>query len=421
MPRQRFLAGAVFLRGARRKGARAIGAVGMAVALGAGLFARRPVLAADRYTLSFQTAPAAVRVTPDGREVVLEFSGPLGDGEADRAAKALGARLEGYAEGYGAVRFRLTTPTRAVADGRRVVITPDPEPVDKPEDRRRLAMLDARAQASAGDLDAARVRLAQIAADAPGDMEPRLMLAAAESGAGHWQQALQAYDGVRRLFPEATDVARDRDALAMSHASAIRPVFDATFGPNGERAQTLTLSGDVPIGETWRASFSERTTHETIRGLRRPIGGTVADYDAVKALATVGLTHDWDWPIGTTRLSLFAAPATVGAGIQHDLATRFGETTLGALYHQPYWGTVTAFAANARRDRIGVTQAVKLPDSWQIHAGAGVIRYGIPGHDTVASGPSLLAGLSKGLPASWVKLDGMQLRLGYRLEAEYLS
>lgn len=416
MPRERCIAAGSFLRGARRRVVRAQAGAAVLVALVPGA-----LLAAERYALTFANAPAAVRVAPDGREVLLEFSGPLRDGEAAAAAKTLGALLEGYAEGYGAVRFRLTTPAHAQINAKTVVITPNPQPEDKPEDRRRLALLEARAEADAGDLEGARVRLTKLAIDSPGDMEPLLTLAAAESGAGRWQHALGLYDGVRQLFPEATDITRDRDALATLHAPLIRPEIGATFGPNGERAQTVTLGGDLPLGETWRARFSEQTTHETIRGLRRPFSSTVADYNAVKVLGTVGLAHDWDRPIGTTRLNLFAAPATVGAEIKHEITTRYGDTTIGALYHQPYWGTVMAFAANARRDQIGVSQLVKFPGQWQVQAGAGVIRYGIPGHDTVASGASALAGFSKGLPAEWLPLDGMALRLGYRLEAEYLS
>ena len=383
------------------------------------------VLAPGQLSLVFATAPSTVRLTPDGREVLIEFAAPLRDGEANRAAKALGPLLEGYAEGYGALRLRLTAPARTAArtsaDPKTVVIDPDPEPEPNPADRRRLAMLQAREQARAGNLDGAQVRLRQIAAETPFDPEPLLILADAQNAAGHWQRAIGLYDGARRLFPEATDIARDRDALSMSHAPTIRPEIGATFGPNGERAQTFTLTGDMPLGERWRGVVMLQSSHDEIRGLRRASSGTVADYSAIKLQASVGVTHDWDAPVGTTRLSVFAAPATAGAELKHDITTGLGDTTAGAIFHQPYWGTVTSFAANARRDQIGVAHVVKLPDQWQVQAGAGLIRYGIPGHDEVASGPTVLAGVSKGLPAEWLPLNSMTMRLGYRMEAEYLS
>ncbi len=427
MRRTRFPAVRSRLHNARKSAGR-VAAVASALLLGLGLCAldgNGQSLSADQYALAFAAPPTSVRVTPDGREIVLEFAGPLHDGEAARAAKALGPLLEGYAEGYGAVRFRLTTPARIAArapsDPKTILVTSQPDEPATPDDQRRLAMLQARGLARAGDLAGAQIRLRQLAADQPGDMEPLLTLAAVQSDSGRWQQALGLYGGVLRLFPEATDVTRDRNALSMQHAPFLRPEIGATFGPNGERAQTVTLTGDLPLGERWRGTASLQTTHDEIRGLRRAFSSTQADYSGTKALFGLGLAHDWDKSTGTTRLNLFAAPATVGVAIKHDITTRFGDTTVGVLYHQPYWGTVMAFAANARRDQVGVSQLVKLADQWQVQAGAGLIRYGIPGHDDVASGPSALAGLSKGLPASWLPRDGMELRLGYRLEAEYLS
>ena len=425
MPREHILAAGSSRRGAKRRVLPAAAAVTL-LALGLVAFdGNGQVLPPDRYALAFATAPTSVRLTADGRELLLEFSRALPDGEADRAAKALGPLLEGYAEGYGAIRFRLVTPVRtalpAATDPKTVVLTPDPEPEDKPDDRRRLALAEARSQARSGDLDGARVRLQQIAAASPEDIDPLLTLAEAETSAGRWQHALGLYDGIRRLFPEATDVVRDRDALSMSHAPSFRSDLGATFGPNGERSQTFTIDGDLPLGERWRANVSLQTTHDAIRGLRRPFSADPANYSAVKPLATVELEHAWTDPIGTTRLRLFAAPATAGGELKHDITTQFGDTTIGALYHQPYWGTVLAFAGNARRDQLGVAQLVRLPAQWQVQLGAGLVRYGIPGHDTVNAGPSVLAGLSKGLPAAWLPWDGAELRLGYRLEAEYLS
>ena len=389
------------------------------------LIASRQALSADHYALAFATAPTAVRVSPDGRELLIEFPGALPNGEADRVAKSLGPLLEGYAEGYGAVRYRLTEPSRAElnpASGTRVVVvTPQSQPEATDDDRRQLALVQARTAAKNGDLGAARVRLLDLAATRPGDLEPLLTLAELETSAGSWQHAIGLYNRVGGLFPEATDVFRDRDALARTHGPAFRIDGGATFGADGERAQTATVLGSMPLGERWRANVSLQTSHDETRGLRLPFSSSSTTYSGTKVLGDVGAVYDWGKPLGSTSLDLFAAPRTLGGALKHEFSTRFGDTTLGALYHQPYWGTVMAFAADARRDQIGVSQAMTLPDLWQAQLGAGLIRYGIPGYDSVAAGPSLLAGLSKGLPARWMPLDGMQIRVGYRLEAEYLS
>ena len=380
-------------------------------------------LSADRYALAFAAAPSTVTLSPDGRELLVEFPTALPDGQAARAARALGPLLEGYSEGYGAVRFRLTTRV-SVADpkgGRTIEIAPYLDTGATSDDKRRLALLRAREQARNGDVAGARVELLRISAERPGDLEPVLTLADAEIGAGRWQHALGLYDGALRLFPEATDITHDRSALSVRHGPRLRLDGGATFGPGGERAQTGTLAGDIDLGETWRAEGSIQTTHDEIRGLRRSGSTTAADYSGTKLLFGVALLHDWHSPTDTTRVDLFAAPRTMGVALKHDLTTQLGQTTIGAFYHQPYWGTVMSFAANARRDQFGFSQTIALPDQWQAQVGAGVVRYGLPADENVASGPSALAGISRGLPEPWMLVAGMSVRLGYRLESEYLS
>lgn len=380
---------------------------------------------ADRYALTFFSKPTTVRTSPDGRELLVVFPGALPDGEVDRVTHALGTLLESYAEGYGAIRFRLTMPIRAslaASSDRRVIdIVPDPSTRASMEDERRLQLLKAREQAREGDVAGARAKLERIVAERPQDIEPRLALADTEIGVSRWQHALGLYDGILRLFPEATDIGRDRTGLMLQHAPSVRTDAGLTFGPGGERAQSATVSGDMPLGETWRVGASVQTTHDTIRGLRRSGAAGVADYDGTKLLQDLSLTHQWQSPGDTTRLDVFTALRTVGAAFSQTLTTSLGQTTVGAYYHQPYWGTVMAFAANARRDQVGIAHAVPLPDRWQAQIGAGVIRYGLPGYDSVAAGPSALAGISRGLPDRWMPLQDMQVRLGYRLEAEYLS
>ncbi len=382
-------------------------------------------LSASHYALDFETAPTTVRVSDDERDILIEFPAALREGEADRVAKSLGPLLEGFAEGYGAVRYRLTEPATAALDpafgAHTVMVTPQGQPEATEDDRRQLGIVQARSDGKAGNLESARVRLLDLAAAQPGDLQPLLALAEVETSAGHWQRAIGLYNGLGSLFPEATDVFRDRDALARTNGPAIRIDGGATFGAGGERAQTATVVASMPLSERWRVSASLQTSHDETRTLRRPFSSTAAAFSGTKVLGDIGVVYDWDKPLGTTHLNVLAAPRTLGFELKHEVSTRFGETTLGALYHQPYWGTVMSFAADARRDQIGVSHAVTWPESWQAQLGAGLIRYGIPGEDSVAAGPSVSAELSRGLPARWMPMEAMQVRIGYRLEAEYLS
>ncbi len=382
-------------------------------------------LPADRYALTFFSAPTTVRSSPDGRELLVVFAGALPDGEVDRVTHLLGPLLDSYAEGYGAIRFRLTMPVRASlassSDRRVIDIVPQAAARASVEDRNRLQLLEAREQAREGDVEGARANLQRIIAERPTDIEPRLALADTEIGAARWKHALGLYDGLLHLFPEATDIGRDRTTLALQHAPSVRTEAGLTFGPGGERAQTGIISGDMPLGETWRVGASVQTTHDTIRALRRSGSGVAADFDGTKLLQDLSLIHQWRSPTDTTRVDVFAALKTTGFSLSQNLTTSLGQTTIGAYYHQPYWGTVMSFAANARRDQLGAAQTVSLPDRWEAQLGAGVVRYGLPGHDNVAAGPTVLAGISRGLPERWMPLPDMQTRLGYRLEAEYLS
>jgi hypothetical protein len=77
--------------------------------------------------------------------MLVQFAGALPDGEVDRVTHSLGPLFESYAEGYGALRFRLTMPVRASlapTGVRRVIdIVPQTTSHANLEDEHRLQLL----------------------------------------------------------------------------------------------------------------------------------------------------------------------------------------------------------------------------------------------------------------------------------------
>jgi hypothetical protein len=77
--------------------------------------------------------------------MLVQFAGALPDGEVDRVTHSLGPLFESYAEGYGALRFRLPMPVRvslAPTGVRRVIdIVPQTTSHANFEDEHRLQLL----------------------------------------------------------------------------------------------------------------------------------------------------------------------------------------------------------------------------------------------------------------------------------------
>lgn len=369
--------------------------------------------------------PQAVRTTADGREVVVEFLSQVTDEDARAAVAALGDKAEGYTVGHSAVRIRLAAPVRASLAGagasRRVEIAPLPATpgVSDPE-LRRLRVAEAQRYARRGEWAPARLKLTEARRDAPADLDVLLALAGVDAASGRWRDGLAGFDRALQLYPDATDVLREREALSRRFGPSIRLTPSAVFGPGGERDALLTAQADAPIAPGWRIGVIVTAARFQVRNLRRSRQETPADFNGTKVRADLGLAYEWG-EAGTTRADLLAAPRTLGAAVNHRVETRLGETTLSAAYQRPYWGTIMSFDANARRDDLAVGHAVTLGAGWTVAASAGLVRYGIPSRANVAAGADISAGVTKALPLPWLPVEGWQLQVGYRLDAQYLS
>ena len=363
-------------------------------------------------------APARVSLSEDRREVVLYFAGEVNEAAVKAAAADAGGELDGYTTGYGAARLRFVRPVQASLQGRTLEVQPDAAaatgaPV---QDQRRLSMLEAQSLGRTNPR-AAEVKLQDALHERPNDLDLLLALAGVQEQAGDWRQGLRSYERALTIQPDAADVARQRDALARQYGPVLHVDGNAIFGP-GERDQLVRFGAELPLGEGWRGFGNVLTQHSTIQNLRQSGRDVAGRYDAAKVQGQFGLERDWS-PAITTKADITAAPQTFGAGFNTQFVTRYGTTELVAKYHAPYWETLTSFAANARRDTVGIVHSAAL-GPWRLTGELAGLRYGIPRFSDVATGVGVVAGVTRALPASWMPL-GWRAEVGYALDAEYLG
>jgi hypothetical protein len=378
---------------------------------------------ARSYRLDFGAVrPVEVSQDATRREVVLRFVSPVPAARAEEVISGLGSLMEGYSLGYDSIRLRLAAPAHAYladADNRAVVIETVGEEHLDPAAERRLIALEARLQARRGDSAAARARLEAALRDNPSDIDLLSALAATEEESGAWWRGVTLYDRALSIDPQAGDISRARDALAMRFGPSLRADAFSAFGANGERTYSGLLTAEAPIGSTWRLEFNGEVRRAELRTLPLSTGASITDYSDTKLRGEVAVSHRWD-ASGTTRAAAFGADHGPGFGLQHRWAWWMGETAVFGAWRRPYWESTSAFAADAWRDIIGVSHGVNLTPSLALRLELGGVRYGVPDEADVTSGTALGGGITYMLPPDTLPLEDWDMRLNYRVAAEYL-
>jgi hypothetical protein len=229
----------------------------------------------------------------DGREVLVSFSHPLPNFDAQALQDQAVGLLEGVSVGYDTLLLRLT-PGVSVArmdeagglqlalqstPGAARAATPPGQPVteaDK-EGAQRLRLLAAQIAAQSGQISGARQQFGDLLLAMPGNPEPMTGLAGLEQTTGRWRQALDLYNRALQLDPGNPSVEDAISTIQRTHGSRLRADFEYRRTDGGEGsgisiAAIEGLSGQQSFNEGWQLAYSANLAWADATKVQQPNG-----------------------------------------------------------------------------------------------------------------------------------------------------
>ncbi|PWC43140.1 tetratricopeptide repeat protein [Azospirillum sp. TSO22-1] len=371
--------------------------------------------------------PGAVKAehAQDGRELTLRFSKPIGDARVDAIAERLSGWVDGVQYGYDSLLLVLAPDVAATVgvdrDGVRVAFAPAPRAAapsaPSAEDQtaeRRLDYFRAVTMMEDGRVGAARTLLGTMLEHDPADREAVDLLAQVAERQGRWREAVALYGRALNLSPDNKPALDARKRLLREYGDQTRLDFDLFHVKNADVQRITRLTGNQDVG--WNSTLRyaiERRTLDVDQA--RQADGRLEPFHGQRLRGEMSLLHDWD-NLDQSRLTLFAAPRTLGVGIGHDLRDTTGQTRFSLGFSEPTYAFVEGIVNAGRRDRLWVLREQRLSERWGATLGGALNRYGLAGQGDLARSASVEGSLRY---TFWVERPIASL--AYVLDAEYVG
>ncbi|HYH38322.1 MAG TPA: tetratricopeptide repeat protein [Azospirillum sp.] len=368
--------------------------------------------------------PGAVKAehAQDGRELTLRFSKPIGDARVDTIAERLSGWVDGVQYGYDSLLLVLAPDVAARVgtgrDGIRVAFAPAPRaaaPSDEDQTaERRLDYFRAVTMMEDGRVGAARTLLGTMLERDPADREAVDLLAQVAERQGRWREAVALYGRALDLSPDNKPALDARKRLLREYGDQTRLDFDLfqVKDADVQRITRMTNNREVGGNSTLRTTVEHRTLDV---GQARRADGRVEPFHGQRVRGELSLLRDWD-SLDQSRISLFAAPRTLGAGLGHDLRDATGQTRFSIGLSEPTYAFVEGIVSAGRRDRLSVLREQRISERWGATLGGALNRYGLSGRADLARSASVEGSLRH---TFWVERPIASLV--YVLDAEYLN
>ncbi|WP_431859077.1 tetratricopeptide repeat protein [Azospirillum sp.] len=367
--------------------------------------------------------PGAVKAehAQDGRELTLRFSKPIGDARVDSIAERLSGWVDGVQYGYDSLLLVLAPDVAATVgmdrDGVRVAFAPAPRAAaPSAEDQtaeRRLDYFRAVTMMEDGRVGAARTLLGTMLERDPADREAVDLLAQVAERQGRWREAVTLYGRALDLSPDNKPALDARKRLLREYGDQTRLDFDLFHVKNADVQRITRLTGNQDVG--WNSTLRYTVERRTLDvDQTRRADGRLEAFHGQRLRGEMSLLHDWG-NLDQSRLSLFAAPRTLGIGIGHDLRDTTGQTRLSLAVSEPTYAFVEGIVDAGRRDRLSVLREQRISERWGATLGGALNRYGLAGQNDLARSASV-----EGSLRYTFLMERPIASLAYVLDAEYV-
>lgn len=376
--------------------------------------------------------PVTVRTAVTGNEMVLRFSGPLGDTSTlEPLTNKYPDDLQSILSGYDSLVITAARQGQFQAwstpQGVRVAYTPIGGPgvariettgiepvVGQAAAERRLQVLRGRVELATGRPEAALVALKQAQSANPDDPETLAALAAAESELGRPGRALAYLDQAIASRPDDPDLARDRARLSRDTGSYVEAFAGYRDVEKAEEQMTGGLRVGARYGRNWRLAAEALVSDIEDQGVQR-VDGRINTVDKVFGRGQASIGYAWT-PDQETSATLYAASHGPGIGIAHRAGPATARTTVAATFGEPYHEEAVGVADEARRHSVKVGHERRFDQNWTAGVSGGLNQYGVKGDENV----SRTASASLNIRRRLYNQAPFYADAGYGVDAEYV-
>lgn len=368
------------------------------------------------------TLPAQLRIDSSGEEHLLTLSRPLGDPDFTSVTADLAPFLRDVRFGYDSVLLVVTPGTQAefkrepngvVAHFSRsapMLVQPAAAPTT---DDWRLDYLHAIAALESGDINAAEVRLRELAQAHPNEPEILAGLARVTEQRGDWSGAFALYDLAAESESSHRAAAAARDRLWSIHGDQLRAELGRRNTDQADDQDILRINGRLVI--TPQVSALARIERRSVEApqVRRANGSlSTAGLNRHRADLSVEYRHG----LRSGQLGALFGPDRLGLRARIDETSVHRDGWIEATINEPYWDYVEGLVESATRNRLGAGIEWNPTPLWQTGLSASISRYAMEDVGDVADSFGIGGTFSYVLyrsVATW--------RAVYRLDAEYFS
>lgn len=377
-------------------------------------------------TLAWPGAVKLVDAQVVGQEVKLRFDRPLGTVPLDKIPELLVGWVDNVLYGYDSVL--LIANPGATADiekrpnGARVAFAR--KPPDKAAqaaaalaDRaatQRLGNLAAAVDLEQGRVRKARAALSELVQADPRDAQSVRLLASAEERLGRWREALRLSNHALTFSPGDPDLARNKARLLYAHGDFVRADYDVFAVRNADTQRVSKVSGRSNMGSDGLLTYAVERRRVDADQVTRPDGAS-RPFHGYRSQANIAFTKDWR-NLQSTKVSLFAADVTLGAGLLHEWRGDDRTLRFGGHWREPAFSLLEGVVEGGWRSRVFIEWEERLSRRWAASGSAGLAAYGLDGEDGQLASSATLSG---SLVYILREADPL-VALGYALDAEYV-
>ncbi|MBF0108368.1 MAG: hypothetical protein HQL76_04245 [Magnetococcales bacterium] len=359
-----------------------------------------------------------------GRELVMVFERPFLPQGLDEAIQGLFAWLGDVRYGYDALLLRASqagTGFHVTANGAEVVIVmtlPPPTP-ELLEQRRiedaRLRFLKAKTMVANRTMYGARMRLRDLVAEEPKNVEFLGELGTLEDQLGRWRQAVALYDrGLSQAIGEP-NIIFAKALLHHNHGPyLLTSAAHKRSSKDDERQDSMDLELLLVASNAMELDIKMRRVDLEIDNVTDADGLTA---DQVVEWLAGEAELSLNWPnADVTRIGVLAGEDQAGLTLAHEFYHPTALTTVKGDWHRPFGGTTNGLVDNGWRDRI----EVEREDTWhgnrlRTSLTGALNRYGLSREDRAAESIHILGSVRHAF------LSRNNLELSYSLDKEMVQ
>jgi tetratricopeptide (TPR) repeat protein len=362
-----------------------------------------------------------------GRSLILNFDGPLGDIEVETLASRWPELVEYASYGYDGLLVRAAQPVNYTISRSSNEVTVSLEPLSRnaqitysdegtTAQRIRLQALRTRVLFETGKAEEAQEMLHKLLNDHPDNPDVLGASAFAEQRLGKWREAVALYDRALSVNPRSIDHKRAKTELLNVYGNRVGLKTTYSYVEDNDKQIITRANGRKILDKHWSLNLLAENRFLEIDRVRRS-DGNFESFNGVVNSADIEYGYDAE-QARHGAIALLLNPGSVGARALVSLGPPAARTQFELAYREPEFRYVEGIVDNATRERMAISHRHDLMAKLHGVVGVSYQRYNVADDSDVAK----TLGVDLSLDYTFRSAaKGPTITGGYFLEAEYVE